>query len=386
LNSDLLPAIFVPENYEIVEYRYAVFSGGLFMRFEGNNQLVRKIQLDNSETPLNSTSDILDIRSTKKFEVNAQCAVALNSLDYSLEYRKRLFCNSFRTTSPLTSTDSVVVVSYFLPIIITKDQKKNWIVQWNYENLLSQTTTLRVSWIGSIPQRYSLTPDDEVIIAALLLQMSCYPIFLNRKMHREFYNIFCKQHLWPVLHHNYDPFGPIDKKKLDSDHEQSLWFVCTTIHQLFCRKLVEVYHTGDLVWIHGFHLMLLPSYVRRKISMAKIGVFLHTPFPSSEIWKTLWCREDLLLGILCADQIGFHLFEYARHFLTTCRRLLGTHYEYNSCGSIIIQAGGREVLVTCFHVGADNALINEILLRNDFCLEETFLPLKNKDKFVITSE
>ena len=33
-------------------------------------------------------------------------------------------------------------------------------------------------------------------------------------------------------------------------------------------------------------------------------------------------REDLLRGILGADQIGFHLFEYARHFLTTCRRLL----------------------------------------------------------------
>ena len=50
--------------------------------------------------------------------------------------------------------------------------------------------------------------------------------------------------------------------------------------------------------------------------------FFHTPFPSSEIWRTMSRREDLLRGILGADQIGFHLFEYARHFLTTCRRLL----------------------------------------------------------------
>jgi trehalose 6-phosphate synthase/phosphatase len=383
-----LLAIFVPENYEIVQYHYAVFSGGLFVRYEGKpHHFIRKIHLDKSETPLNSTSDILDTPSTQISEVNAQCAVALSSVDYSGEYRKRLFCNSSqRSSCPLDSTDSVVVVSYFLPIIITKDANKNWIVQWNIENLLSLTTALRVSWVGSIPQRYSLTQQDEEILSVLLLEMSCYPVFLSRKVHREFYNIFCKQYVWPVLHHNYDPFGPIDKKKLDSTHEQSLWYICTTVHQLFCRKIVEVYQTGDLVWIHGFHLMLLPSYVRRKISGAKIGIFLHTPFPSSEIWKTLWCREDFLLGILCADQIGFHLFEYARHFLTTCRRLLGTHYQFNSSGSLIIQAGGRDVLVTCFHVGANNPLIDKIQVGNDFILEASSLSEKYKDRLVITSE
>ena len=58
------------------------------------------------------------------------------------------------------------------------------------------------------------------------------------------------------------------------------------------------------------------------MSISIFRYFFHTPFPSSEIWRTMSRREDLLRGILGADQIGFHLFEYARHFLTTCRRLL----------------------------------------------------------------
>ena len=88
----------------------------------------------------------------------------------------------------------------------------------------------------------------------------------------------------------------------------------------FADVIVQHFNEGDLVWIHGFHLLLLPSFLTRRVGpMAKIGLFLHTPFPSSEIFRTLWCREDLLRGMLNADQVGFHLYEYARHFLTCCR-------------------------------------------------------------------
>ncbi|CAN0305050.1 unnamed protein product [Ectocarpus sp. 13 AM-2016] len=78
-----------------------------------------------------------------------------------------------------------------------------------------------------------------------------------------------------------------------------------------------------MIWVHGFHLLLLPSFLTRVLRTARVGLFLHTPFPSSEIFRTLPFREDLLRGMLNADQIGFHLFEYARHFITCCKRILG---------------------------------------------------------------
>lgn len=105
--------------------------------------------------------------------------------------------------------------------------------------------------------------------------------------------------------------------------------------------------------------------------------FLHTPFPSSEIWKTLWCREDLLQGILCADQIGFHLYEYARHFLTACRRVLGTHYEFTSSGALEIHVSGRHVVVTCMHVGVHLDHIQDELNSDEFLTEVDIWEEKN---------
>ena len=98
----------------------------------------------------------------------------------------------------------------------------------------------------------------------------------------------------------------------DGGKEASLWAAYTAVNRKFADAVVQCFNEGDLIWIHGFHLMILPSFLTRRIPMAKVGLFLHTPFPSSEIFRTLWCREDLLRGMLNADQVGFHLFEYAR--------------------------------------------------------------------------
>jgi trehalose 6-phosphate synthase/phosphatase len=54
-----------------------------------------------------------------------------------------------------------------------------------------------------------------------------------------------------------------------------------------------------------------------------VGWFLHTPFPSSEIYRTLPVREEVLRATLRADLIGFHTYDYARHFISSCTRILG---------------------------------------------------------------
>jgi trehalose 6-phosphate synthase/phosphatase len=90
-------------------------------------------------------------------------------------------------------------------------------------------------------------------------------------------------------------------------------------------------------------------------------MFFHTPFPSSELWLVLARRDELIRGILNCDQVGFHLYEYARHFLTTCRRLLGTPYEMNPSGTLTVTIDGREVAVTCMHIGVDLARVEHAL-------------------------
>lgn len=72
--------------------------------------------------------------------------------------------------------------------------------------------------------------------------------------------------------------------------------------------------------------MLLPAMLREEIGTSvknvRIGFFLHTPFPSSEIYRILPVREEILQGVLHCDLLGFHTFDYARHFLSSCSRIL----------------------------------------------------------------
>ena len=58
-----------------------------------------------------------------------------------------------------------------------------------------------------------------------------------------------------------------------------------------------------------------------------IGFFLHIPFPSSEMYRLLPAREQLLRGLLGADYVSFQIGDYARHFRSSCLRMLGIDSE-----------------------------------------------------------
>jgi len=122
--------------------------------------------------------------------------------------------------------------------------------------------------------------------------------------------------LWPLFH--YHP-GEIT-------FDESAWNAYREANRLFARAIASEVEDGDLVWVHDYHLMLLPAMLREEIGQTKanvkIGFFLHTPFPSSEIYRILPVRNEILLGVLHADLLGFHTYDYARHFLSSCSRIL----------------------------------------------------------------
>ena len=123
--------------------------------------------------------------------------------------------------------------------------------------------------------------------------------------------------MWPLFH--YHP-GEIT-------FDESAWDAYREANQLFATTVAADINDNDLVWVHDYHLMLLPAMLREEITKrgkenVKLGFFLHTPFPSSEIYRILPVRNEILLGILHCDLIGFHTYDYARHFLSSCSRIL----------------------------------------------------------------
>lgn len=95
------------------------------------------------------------------------------------------------------------------------------------------------------------------------------------------------------------------------------------VNQHFADTVARLYKEGDVIWINDYHLMLVPEMLRKLLPGATIGFFLHVPFPSSEIFRCLAKRKEILRGVLGADMIGFQIYAFMRHFIMTCSRCLG---------------------------------------------------------------
>ena len=156
------------------------------------------------------------------------------------------------------------------------------------------------------------------------------------------YSHFCKIILWPVFHYQI-PDHPRSKAYLDHS-----WVYYVKINELFADKIVKNYKKGDVIWIHDYHLLLVPGMIRKRLPDAQIGFFLHIAFPSSEVFRCLAVRNELLEGMLGANLIGFQTEEYCHHFLQTCARLLCVEALKNG-----VQLEDRFVDVAKFSVGID---------------------------------
>jgi trehalose-6-phosphate synthase/trehalose-6-phosphatase len=106
---------------------------------------------------------------------------------------------------------------------------------------------------------------------------------------------------------------------------KDMWKAYVSTNQRFAETIRDIYEDGDMIWVHGYHLMLVPHMIREYLPNATIGFNMHIPFPTSEIFRLLPWRRDILIGMLNADFIAFQVPGHSRHFLHCCTRiLLGT--------------------------------------------------------------
>jgi trehalose 6-phosphate synthase/phosphatase len=177
------------------------------------------------------------------------------------------------------------------------------------------------------------------------------PVWLSDEVDDEDANIHLKdQSRWRryAEHELYTLFHYRQHAPDDGRAERRWWADYVRMNQLFADRILHVYQPGDIVWIHDYHLMLLPSILRQRVPNIYIGFFLHIPFPSSEFLRCLPRRKDILTGVLGATMIGFQSYGYSRHFNSCCKRILG--FESSSAG---VDAYGAHVAVDVFPIGID---------------------------------
>jgi trehalose 6-phosphate synthase/phosphatase len=170
--------------------------------------------------------------------------------------------------------------------------------------LLSLQTHLRVTWVGTVRYRGCIPEHEEEAVTRALRPLNCVPVFLDQETHTNFYQRWCKGVIWPVLHHIADIYGPSEQTIIGGQTQQDFLYWYTTVNQKFRSQIVEVYHEGDLIWIHGFHLMLLPSFLRKVVQ-----VYTNTCLASL-------CRELSLNPFhQLSDGAYWHVFPHTLPFL-----------------------------------------------------------------------
>uniref|UniRef100_A0A8H7NIU7 Glycosyltransferase family 20 protein n=1 Tax=Bionectria ochroleuca TaxID=29856 RepID=A0A8H7NIU7_BIOOC len=242
------------------------------------------------------------------------------------------------------SPGRLLLLSNRLPITIKRSEDGSYSFSMSSGGLvtglsgLSKTTSFQwYGWPGlEVPEN-----EAEDMTKRLKDEYGAHPVFIDDELADRHYNGFSNSILWPLFH--YHP-GEIT-------FDESAWDAYQEVNRLFAKAVIKDVQDGDLIWVHDYHLMLLPQMLREEIGNTKknvrIGFFLHTPFPSSEIYRILPVREQLLTGLLDCDLIGFHTYDYARHFLSSCSRILGTPTTPNG-----VDWKGRYVTIGAFPIGS----------------------------------
>ena len=208
--------------------------------------------------------------------------------------------------SDAASSNRLVVVSNRLPFSCTPGADGYQFVMASgglVSAMLGVMEDDSMTWVGWPGIATPETAEERESIEAQFASHKCQPVFIEQKTMDLYYNGFANDVLWPLFHYFQDV--------LDVNPIVEQWDAYKEANAAFADALIPTLKPGDLVWVHDYHLMLLPSMLKQRMPELNIGWFLHTPFPTSEVFRMLPMRKELLQGVLGADLLGFHTSECA---------------------------------------------------------------------------
>lgn len=212
----------------------------------------------------------------------------------------------------------------------------------------SEGNGIWIGWSGLANE--DMSDIQKLEVDAALANEKCVAVPLSHIDIDNYYYGFSNTALWPLFHYF----------QAYTEFELSHWESYVEVNQKFADVVLENVNDGDTVWVHDYQLLLLPELLRKKNPTLTIGFFLHIPYPSYELFRTCPWRNELLQGMLGADLIGFHTYDYARHFISSVGRIKDVEINFNE-----ISYGNRIIKVDSFPMGIDYNRYHNAALEHD---------------------
>jgi trehalose 6-phosphate synthase/phosphatase len=199
----------------------------------------------------------------------------------------------------------------------------------------SSSDSLWIGWSGLTAEE---TAGFEKELESKAAHERCATVSLTASEVADYYFGFSNKSLWPLFHYFIEY----------TRYDQAQWEAYRQVNRKFADVILSHAGSGDIIWVHDYQLLLVPQLLREARPDLRIGFFLHIPFPAFEIIRTCPWRTELLDGILGADLVGFHTYDYVQHFLNSVKRINGGTVRFNE-----VILNGRTVMVDSFPMGID---------------------------------
>ena len=172
-------------------------------------------------------------------------------------------------------------------------------------------------WVGWLGETAKISPDALAQLHQQASERRLTCVSLSASEVSLYYDGYANGVLWPLFHYL------LDKVHLDASNE---WRAYVQVNQRFADAIAAHAQPDDTVWIHDYQLALVPAMLRKQAPGVRIGFFLHIPWPSSDVFRILPSRVELLTGLLGADLIGFQTEGYRQNFLQSAAEVLGIDF------------------------------------------------------------
>ncbi|CAD7924794.1 unnamed protein product [Amoebophrya sp. A120] len=295
------------------------------------------------------------------------------------------------------------------PLLVPLPEENDSMIFALYKTRHELAKQYRLYFVGS-PKIFSnnlpLTGAQKENLTGLFLEQDCIPVFVEKEIWKKFQS-FCYSYLWPITH-NFSIFMPQSATHMGQqvkDFAKEDWDAYKKANEKWAETLMrsKKVRSGDIVWAQDWQLLMLGKYVHQHAFIArtrdrthtagdneslaspkagvsargsgspqmesgklsasrragggqtaplqvKTGLYVHVPWPSSDLLKCLPVRNDLLRGMLAFDLVGFQIFDYSRHFLTACTRLLGVQHVFKMGGFLTLEHNGKSTQLSSKHL------------------------------------